>query len=134
MDPEKRYSKIKIFLFLFFTVIAAVLVTSVVRLTQELFSQINIKNNEFKCTNLNFNVNTRSYKGNNLVFEISSNSFDVNRTIVKIVPDTSSDEREYSISPKGVDTEIIMVDNISLVTGYYVYLDNCKNKKIFAVV
>lgn len=130
MESEKKYSKTKIFLFLIFTILGIVLMAQVVRVIQESIFTINIKKNELKCINLNYQINDFSYENNRLVFEILSRDYDTNISKVTIVPDNVEEEYVKDIIPslKGGESYYLIINDIIIEKSGYIFLNECKDQ------
>lgn len=130
MESEKKYSKTKIFLFLIFTILGIVLMAQVVRVIQESVFTINIKKNELKCINLNYQINDFSYENNRLVFEILSRDYDTNISKVTIVPDNVEEEYVKDIIPslKGGESYYLIINDIIIEKSVYIFLNECKEQ------
>lgn len=130
MESEKKYSKTKIFLFLIFTILGIVLMAQVVRVIQESIFTINIKKNELKCINLNYQINDFSYENNRLVFEILSRDYDTNISKVTIVPDNVEEEYVKDIIPslKGGESYYLIINDIIIEKSVYIFLNECKEQ------
>lgn len=126
---EKRYTKLGIFIFLFFVIMLLVFSASIINLISGLFQKINQKNQEFKCSDLKYVIKKDSiiYKSNNLIFEVFSQSYDYNITDFKIRSDLSTEAQNFSFDPvlKGGDAKFVQVSNISVDKGFYFTIDNC---------
>jgi len=133
MEQEKKYTKLGIFLFVFFIILSSVFAASIYKLIKNLFYGIEEKKNELKCSGLVYGINGISYKSNNLLFLLSSQDYDTNLTKITILSDTSESEYTKIIEPslKAGESSFIQIKDIPLDKGFYIFLEDCKESKIF---
>ncbi len=135
MEEEKKYTKVKIFLFLVFAIFAVFLIASVVRIIQDLFLGINEKGDEFRCTDFTYSINEKSMSFNekSLVFELINQDYDIN--ISKITLITDSGERIFTPEKesRGGNSIFVRFENISIGQDFLVRINDCNNTKKFTM-
>jgi hypothetical protein len=129
MEEEKKYTKVKIFLFLIFAVFAVMLIATVARIMQDLFLGINEKTNEYKCNEIDYEVKGITYQNNILSFELRNKEKNVNISKVSV----SADSGNYEFS---ADKEIgfgeslfVKLENVKLNSSFGTILNDCKNMR-----
>jgi hypothetical protein len=129
MEEEKKYTKVKIFLFLISAIFALILITSVVRIMQDLFSGINEKTNEYKCNELDYDLKSIIYDKNTLSFELRNKEANVNISNIAI----SADSRDYEFrAEKEIgqgESLFVKLENITLNSSFSISVNDCKNMK-----
>jgi hypothetical protein len=133
MEGEKKYTKVKLLLFLVFAVFSVLLIANVVRIMQDLFSGISEKNSELRCNDLNFDIVSIAYEENTVSFEIINN--DPNTNISKIM--LTAESGDYVFNP---DKEIssggslfVKQDNLTINRQFGISINECDKIKNFNV-
>ena len=114
-------SKIKLFIFLIFVVVAIVLVTEVASFLRGGFSAIDNKKQEIACTNVKIIDST--YANKNLLVEIST----IRKNITQLtIINSDKTEAKYTIDTiYAGETKTITIPNITLSKKYKIYAENC---------
>jgi len=132
---KKKYSKVKIFLFLIFALFSLILITSIVRIMQDLFTGISEKNSELKCNDLRYSIDKQSivYSKDNLAFELMNMDYDIN--ISKITVLTGFGDYEYIPEKEVVagKSAFVRLENVTLEKGFKVKINSCKTERNFAL-
>jgi hypothetical protein len=129
MEEEKKYTKVKIFLFLVFAIFAVMLIATIARIMQDLFSGINEKTNEYKCNEIDYEVKGIIYEKNILRFELRNKETNVN--ISKILVSADSGNYEFR-AEEGIgqgESLFVKLENVTLNSSFGIFLNDCKNMK-----
>jgi hypothetical protein len=132
MGEEKKYSKLNMFVFLIFAVLALVFAVQMFKFIRLGTEKINSDNNFFVCENLNYKIDLINYKANSLVFQVGSYDSSVNFTKLIIVSDSEIEKKEILLEPilKNGDSRILKIDDIKINKSYTVYAEGCEKKGV----
>jgi hypothetical protein len=133
MEGEKKYTKVKLFLSLIFIVFAVLLLVTIVRIMQDLFTGINEKNYEFKCNDLRYELRAISYKEKTLSFEMLNEDTDIN--ITKITISAESGNYEYDAGKEIAFGSSLFTkqNNITVSSGFGIRVNDCQNMRNFTL-
>ncbi len=114
-------TKIKLFIFLIFVIIAIVLATEVFNIVNNSFSAINHQKEQIDCRNIN--ILESNYLNNKLMIEITSPM----KNITKLTILTDNQEQKIiEIEPiYAGETKTITIPNITIREKYQIYAENC---------
>ena len=131
MEDKKRYSKIKMFIFLAFAILGLVLIVQVANIVQDGIQSINEKNVELKCIDLSFEINEFNYENQRISFELLSSDYDTNISKVAILTDFEIEyEKNFNPSLRGGASQFIIFNNVTLEKSLNIYVNDCKNKGV----
>jgi hypothetical protein len=116
------YNKTKIFLFLFFIVIAAIFIVQIVRFFDIAFAEIDQKNSILNCNK--FKLTDIAYTNNNLYFSLENLNTNSNITKVRVKADKEITQYLEPQLPSGQVRDFI-IKNISINKKYYIYINDC---------
>jgi len=124
---ERKQTKVKIFLYLAFAILAIMVGTQIYRLISQGTRAIHQGNEQLKCVELSYDIES-TYNNNVLVLEITSKSYDLNITKITVTPDTSDTEYTNELDEvlKGGNIAFLRIENISITNRFFIYAENCK--------
>ncbi len=133
MENDKKHNKVKIFMFLVFVILLLVFFVSVVKMIRGIFYRIEQKNAEFRCVGLKYDVDKASlaYQGNGLLLEIRSRDYGTNITKITILSDADNSPHTAELQPglMGGEARAVKVNGIMLDKGFYLYANDCTEKR-----
>jgi len=124
---EKRYSKLKLFLLLVFSIVAIVFVTQLIKFFNSGITTIEQKKKEVTCSNMRYSITDINYKDNVLSFILESKT-PLNITSFTVISDTNQSYTNDIFLKRG-DSTIISIDNINLKNSIKTYANNCYSIK-----
>jgi hypothetical protein len=129
MEEEKKYTKVKIFLFLIFAIFAVMLIATVFRIMQDLFSGINEKTNEYKCNEIDYEVKSITYQTKILSFELRNKETNVNISKISVSVDSSNYEFSASKEIGFGESLFVKLENVTLNSSFGIIINDCKNMR-----
>jgi hypothetical protein len=134
MSEGKMNTKLSILLFLAFAILTIFLLVSMVQMIGGFIKNIDKNTDDLKCASLNYKIEEGSitYSNSNLQFRLQSSSYDVNITKITLGVDGVQDEKFLMLDKPltGGNKKYITFENVSIAKGFYIYPEECINKKL----
>lgn len=129
MIGEKKYTKVKIFLFLVFMMLAFIYIAQTWKFFQSSAAELAEENRKFRCLDLNFRIEPVSYRDKTLVIEVMSKDYDTNISALTVEPDTGGNI-SVPVAISGGESQIVRIENITISEYYSAYANDCNGSMI----